>query len=285
MAKIKLLLLLLTIGLSVHAQKPAPNRGGGTKGLLTVSVVTADPGGLWDPENVLAIWIEDKSGNLVNTMMYFTYNTWDSAQAMSEWWKKIGSHWSNDMSILETYTKTNLDGITGPTQVDGISTPTKPSVPSYGYRFCYWGETLDLTTIADGTYTIKMEIANDFAAVGTGGHRIASYSFVKGPTADIQFPADVLPSFKSVVINWVPDVTGLKTVDASKTYTFFPNPALSYVFVKGEDIKALEVMTLSGRRLIKTNQKSVNVALLPSGTYLIRIYTSKGIITKKFTRH
>lgn len=285
MKRINFLVLLIAISLIVYGQKSIPNSpNSGTKGLLTVSVVTADPGGLWDPENVLAIWLEDNSGNLVNTMMYFTTNTWNSATSLSEWWKKIGSHWSNDMSVLALYTKSNLDGISGPTQVDGITTPTRPSVPAYGYRFCYWGETFDLTTVADGTYTIKMECANDFAPVGTGGHRMASYSFVKGTANILLLPPDVLPSFKSVVINWVPNVTGLKNVDISNTYTVFPNPAISYLFVKGEDIKALEVMTLSGKKLFKTNQKSVNIALLPCGTYLIHIYTSKGIIIKKFTK-
>lgn len=285
MAKIKTLLLLITLWFSVNAQKSVLNGGdAGTKGLLTVSVVTADPGGLWDPENVLAIWVQNSSGKLVNTMMYFTTNTWGSAQAMSEWWKLIGSQWSDDLVVLESYTLKGLDGISGPTQVDGISSPTRPSLPAYGYRFCYWGESVNLNAFADGIYTVKMELANDLAPVGTAGHQIASFQFEKGPSPVLLYPDDVLPSFKSIAINWVPNTTGFKSIDLTKEYTVFPNPALSFVFVKGEDIKSLEVMTLSGKRLLSSKKQYLNVAFLPSGTYLIKITTLKGIVTKKITK-
>lgn len=282
--KFILLLNLMCAGLLAQKKFSTTEPVLGTRGTLSVSVTTADPGGIWGAENVLAAWVEDSSGKLVNTMMYFTTNSWQSAEALTMWWQKIGGQWSYDSSILDTYTLRTMDGITGATQVDGISTPTRQGVLSYGYRFCYWGEYADLSLYPDGIYTVVLEIANEAAPIGMPGHRLASYQFLKGPSPFVLYPPDELPSFQYVTIHWSPKTTALPYQNQAESYDVYPNPCYVYLQVNGANIRSVEIWTLTGKNVYRTLNKNINVSFLPPGTYLVKLITPKGTIAKIITK-
>ena len=67
-----LIIALIAIGFIANAQ---------TDGTLTVTTTTSSPGSNtgYDPENVLAIWVQNSAGTLVNTMLYNTRNSNSSA--------------------------------------------------------------------------------------------------------------------------------------------------------------------------------------------------------------
>ena len=287
MNKFCLMLFCLFFSFAAKSQRldVAGSSASGTSGILSVSVTTADPGGMWDPENVLAIWVQDSSGKLMNTMMVYTSNTWDSAEAMSEWWNIIGARWSDDLSVLNEYTMKNADGITGPTQIDGLSSPSSPTLEgAYGKRYCYWGVSENLNAVPDGTYTVKMEIANGVAPVGSPGHQLASFEFEKGPNTFRLEPKDVLPSFQFITIEWMPDFTGLSSSRLAEKYSVFPNPSNSFIFVAGEDIQHIEIFTNTGVSVCESNDQHININALPSGQYIVLIKTGKTVLSKRIIK-
>ena len=67
----------------------------------------------------------------------------------------------------------------------------------------------------------------------------------------------------------------------------FPNPASDYLHIassQNEMIKRIEILTIDGK--VIENQEDyceeINVSSLAAGTYLIRLYTQKGVVTKKW---
>lgn len=295
MNKTFLLSICLLIGIllntyQVNAQAARAPLASGTSGVLNVSFTTANAGGIWDPENVLVVWVEDSAGELVSTLLCFTSNANNSAAGLSEWWSLIGSRWSDDYDLLNAYTKMSADGVTGATQVDGISSATRPPAPAYGYRSCVWGISENLNAVADGTYTVKMEIANEIVPVNTYGHCLASFDFVKGPKDDYEHYVTIpnsLPNidpFRDIFIYWNAKPNALSSTELSKSYHVFPNPASSFVFVEGFDVQELELFSTNGKSVLKSKQKHISLASLPAATYIMLIKTGKGLVSKTIVK-
>jgi len=261
-----LIIALFAIGFVANAQ---------TNGTLTVTTTTSTPGSGsgYDPENVLAIWVQNSTGALVNTMLYNTRNSNSTATDLTTWYGVIGSHWSTTAATLATYTKTNADAVTGATNT------------SYGAKTCYWGKTVNISAIADGVYTVKMEILCNKVAVGSTGHKIVAYTFTKGgASATGALSGSAQTCFSNTVVSWVPKTTGIDEIKLASLYSVYPNPTKSNIYVTGGDINGIEIFTISGKSLLKTNQQNLNMAQLPKGIYLAQIYTDKGVFVKKIEK-
>jgi hypothetical protein len=67
--------------------------------------------------------------------------------------------------------------------------------------------------------------------------------------------------------------------------SLYPNPTKGVINLKGNftAINKIEIFSLSGQLIlqIKKNLKGINIENLPSGLYLLKIETEKGIVTKK----
>ncbi|HLP05394.1 MAG TPA: DUF2271 domain-containing protein [Paludibacter sp.] len=258
--KAKLLIsFFLVCFLSMQAQ---------TNGTLTVTTTTSSPGANtgYDPKNVLAIWVQDSAGKLVNTMLYNTSNGNSSAADLTVWYGLIGS-WTNRAA------KVNVDGITGATN------------SNYGTKTCYWGKTVNISTVPDGVYTVKMEILCDNVSVGTSGHKIVAYTFTKGAaTSTGTISGTTQACFSNTSITWSPKITGLDDIMLGKLYSVYPNPTKSTIYVNGGDVNKIEIFTVSGKRLLTTNQQQLNLEQLPKGIYMAQISTSKGMFIKKVVK-
>jgi hypothetical protein len=60
------------------------------------------------------------------------------------------------------------------------------------------------------------------------------------------------------------------------------------LFVKSDHpIKKIEICTLSGTRIAvkETIGQSINLSVLPNGTYLVRMYTEKGVVVRKIIKN
>ena len=261
-----LIIALIAIGFIANAQ---------TDGTLTVTTTTSSPGSNtgYDPENVLAIWVQNSAGTLVNTMLYNTRNSNSSAADITTWYGLIGSHWSTTASTLATYTKTNADAVTGATNV------------FYGSKACYWGKKVNISSVTDGVYTVKMELLCNNVAVGSTGHKIVAYTFTKGPAASTgTLSGSAQTCFTNTVVSWVPKSTGIDEVKLASLYTVYPNPTRSTIYVNGGEVNGIEIFSVSGRRLLKTNQQQLNLVQLPKGIYMAQIYTNKGVFIKKIIK-
>lgn len=253
MKKKLLFILFATLSFTLYAQNGTiESVNASTSGTLTVSVTTK-AGSLqgYSPSNIMAIWIVDNSGVFVKTLL---------AQANTR--KSDLYKWK-----AATSTYNVVDAVTGATQ------------SSYGLRTCTWNATnVSKAVVADGNYTVWMEVTDD-AVQGP----LTSYTFAKGPTAVTLTPAN-LTNFTGISIQWVPAVTAIEQVKLENLYAVYPNPTTSSIFVNGTDIKEIEIFTITGKSLFKTNQQKINLSSLQRGTYLAHITTEKGVFVKKIVK-
>jgi len=226
-----------------------------TNGVLTVTTTTSGTGGTFEPKNIVAIWVEDNSGNFVKTMLAYaqnqmTYlNTWEASTTNAEIPFNV------------------VDAITGATQL------------SHGTRTCTWNGT-DVVgfTVPDGTYNVWMELTDKNA---TGN--FSSFTFTKGAIEDNQTPSDV-PSFSLISINWVPSGSSEVLTLDPKQYNVFPNPSTGYLEVSGEDVISVDISNIFGDVLETSDLKIINTEKLAKGVYFVNIHTDKGIVLKKLVK-
>ena len=223
-----------------------------TNGTLSVTVTTAATGmGYYEPSNIFAIWVVDNSGKFVKTLLQYGYIRTDY---LDLW---------NISSAGNT-----VDAKTGATQ------------SGHGVRTCTWnGKNAAGTEVADGTYKIRMQLTDDdFSGLN------ATFSFAKGSVVQSLTPANALPSFKNVSIQWTPTNTAIEKVSDSSQYSVYPNPTVATAYVSGLGITEIEVCSLSGKTIFKTTDPKINLSLLARGVYIARIHTSFGLFNKKIEK-
>ena len=77
------------------------------------------------------------------------------------------------------------------------------------------------------------------------------------------------------------------TESAKSNINIYPNPASDFVLIESKDdrIKQVELYTMNGmligRSIVNNTQFSYRVSDLKDGLYLLKVYTSKGVIAKK----
>jgi MYXO-CTERM domain-containing protein len=124
---------------------------------LSVTVTTTPNGGQFAPRHVVAIWIEDSGGNFVKTI-----DRWAGVRIshLVAWIAKSGQ---------------DADAVSGAT----IANHTQPLTMTWDLK------NKAGTTVPDGTYTIRMELADDNTTQPAQNHQ-GTFTFVKGPTAQTQ---------------------------------------------------------------------------------------------------
>lgn len=69
-----------------------------------------------------------------------------------------------------------------------------------------------------------------------------------------------------------------------KYYSVYPNPAISSIYVSGENVKEVQICALNGQILMTSNEQHVNISSLPKGNYLALITTKNGSVVKKIQK-
>jgi len=229
-----------------------------TNGTLSVSVATGSTGGNYAPRNILAIWVEDSSGKFVKTLLAYAdkrkthLNTWEASTTTA------GSVYNS------------VDAITGATK------------SSHDTRTCSWnGTNYSKTLVPDGDYKIRMELTDKN---GTGN--TASFSFTKGPNSQKLTPANVLPSFKTVSLNWTSTITAIDPeMTQSNTIVVYPNPGNGQFTVLGENILSLKVINLSGKVVCTSPTPTFNLSSQPKGIYFVSVTTARETVVKKIIKN
>ena len=227
-----------------------------TNGALSVSVTTSSTGGNYAPRNVVAIWVEDSSGKFVKTLLAYAntrkthLNTWEATTKVAG-------------SVFNV-----TDAISGATQ------------SSHTTRTCQWnGTDFSGKLMADGDFKVRMELTDKNA---TGN--IASFTFTKGPNAQKLTPANV-PSFSSISLNWTTSVTeNIPELTTNNTFKVYPNPGSGQYTILGENIKSIEVTSLTGKTIIKGAIPFINLKNKPKGIYLVLIKTENETVVKKIIK-
>ena len=228
-----------------------------TSGTLTVTATTsATSTPEYAPNNIVAFWIENSSGSFVKTLLAYASER-----------KQYLVNWKS---------KTTLAG-SAYNVVDAVTGATKGSHAS---RTATWnGTNRSSVQVADGTYTVKMEVTDNDGVK----QNLASISFTKGTTAQTLTPA-ATNGFSSITIKWTPVTTDLIEQTENAFYRIYPTVASETIYVTGTGIQTVEVCDLKGQLLLSSNQQSLKIAQLPSGTYLAHIITDNGNFVRKFVR-
>ncbi len=167
-SKIALLSLLLIMFYSCSTEE---DTGIKTQGTLTVSTVTSEAGGNYAPRNVVAIWVENSSGEYVKSLLVY-----------ADKYKRFLTNWVSSSSYDVS------DAVTGAT------------INTHGTRTCSWdGTDVDGNMVSDGTYRLCMELTDKN---GTGNYHY--FEFIKDTIGFTSTPADV-SSFSDISIIWTPE--------------------------------------------------------------------------------
>lgn len=248
MRKLFTTFLLLAFVFILNAQDSAPEAN--TSGTLTIKTTTVANGGGYQPSHILAIWVQDGSGVFVKTSMAYAATR---INELTSWASKSA--------------KNKVDAITGPT------------LNSHATRTATWnGTNVSKTVVADGTYTIKMELADG------GSSKVATYTIVKGTTTTNGTLVTASSCFTNVTIQWVPTNTALNDITLAKQYNVYPNPTLSTAYISGFDIEEIELVSFNGKSIFVTQNQKIDLSGYPKGIYLAKITTKAGTFMKKIEK-
>jgi hypothetical protein len=228
-----------------------------TGGTLTVTATTSQTSTpTYKPKNIVAMWIEDNSGNFVKTLL-----------ALAGERKQYLKSWLFVTSKAKLAYNT-VDAKTGATQT------------SHAARTCTWNGKNHLSVlVADGTYTLKMELTDNDGAK----QNLASFTFTKGTSIQTLTPATT-SGFSNISIEWIPLNTAIEEVEESSNYIIYPNPAGNFFNVTGDDIKRIEICNLDGKKLYSSNEKKIFLNFLPNGMYMVNIFVRNGIVMRKLIK-
>lgn len=230
-----------------------------TAGTLTVTVTTAQTAtAAYAPKNILAIWVEDNSGKFIKTLMAYANTR-----------KAYLTKWSTSTSAVGSAYNI-VDAISGATQ------------SSHSTRTCSWnGTDYSGKVVTDGSYKLCMELTDQHIA-----SNYTSFAFTKGTTNQSLTPPDVLPSFKSIAINWSTKVTQVNPeLTKSNAVIIFPNPGKGLFKVLAEDVLEIEVYGISGETIFKGNAPVFDLSGKPNGIYFVKVRTVQNTVVKKIIKN
>ncbi|MCD1117939.1 T9SS type A sorting domain-containing protein [Chryseobacterium turcicum] len=137
---------------------------------------------------------------------------------------------------------------------------------------------------------------NNFSGNATGNH---SWKLYKGKDLSSWRGQTNLSQIQLVNNDWfglsfgtripfTPNVTNitLSVSDAVKqNFKIYPNPASNFVIIETQDtIKDINIYSISGQKVINTQNKKINIQSLQSGIYFVEIKTEKSVTTHKIIK-
>ena len=86
-------------------------------------------------------------------------------------------------------------------------------------------------------------------------------------------------------VRFVRDASTATTKDYSDAITIYPNPTTSIINIE-KDFTTAKVYDISGKELLKSTSKTIDLSELPSSIYLLRLYnkSNKVLGTSKFVK-
>ena len=229
-----------------------------TAGTLSVTTTTRINSNDYGSSHIMAIWVQNSSGTFVKSVCAF------AATRVNELTSWVANSAKNKVGLVST----------------GVDVTTGATLTTHATKTYKWtGTNVSSAVVADGTYTIKLELADG------GASKVSTYTIVKGSTNTTGVLSGTAAAcFTNTSIQWVPTNTGIDEVKLAKLYSVYPNPTKSSIFVSGTDIKEIELCDLSGKRIFISNEQKVNLANLSKGTYLAKVKTEKGTFIKKIIK-
>jgi len=171
LSAIGIITLIIIIMIGCKEVNPPIDSSKKTSGTLSVTMLTSSNGGPFSPRHVLAIWVENNSGQFVKTLLVYAAER-----------KSNLTNWKSNSAENST------DAITGATQ------------NTHTTRTCSWnGKDANGNLVSNGYYKLCMELSD---TNGTGAFQ--SFIFAKDTIATSTMPTNV-QSFSNISIQWKPN--------------------------------------------------------------------------------
>ena len=75
-----------------------------------------------------------------------------------------------------------------------------------------------------------------------------------------------------------------RSADLSEAVTLYPNPVTDLLTVRAEGLQKVELMEMSGRRILSTTQPTIDMRALPAGAYFVRIVTGNNTVVRRIVK-
>ena len=183
-------------------------------------------------------------------------------------------------------------------QSQRVITGIKPNQGNYMYATEYDANTFSITAnagtdgyiIPQGTAINYPGASQPYVFAANSGYEIDQV-FING-TPDVAAKANGYYIFSnitanhSIIVTFRASSSGIEDIQ-SQNISVYPNPTKDEIFIQSElPINKIEIYSLTGSLMISANSVNgkISVFALPRGIYLLKVYTDKGLITKKIIK-
>lgn len=235
-----------------------------TQGTLTLAFTQVPHTSYTGNKNVMAVWIQTSSGTFVKTRKRNAGG--GTSDHLPVWAVNSGGNANNCMSGA----------------CNTIGATTGATLNSFGNINVSWdGTDASGNLVPDGTYKITVESCWNH---GNTAKASRSYTFTKGPNADIQTPTDDA-NFTGIALAWNPSGAGVEEVASPLEVSISPNPSSDGIFeVSFNKATSISVYNLAGEEtivvpVVNEQKKVLDLSAMPNGVYFIAV--TNGKTTKK----
>jgi len=218
-------------------------------------------------KNVLAVWVQTSTGTFVKTRIRNAGS--GTNDHLPTWAVNSGGSAGNCMAAA--------------CNVTGAAT-TGATLSSFTTKNITWdGTDVTGTVVADGTYKITIQSTWNHGGTGTATR---SFTFTKGPSSDVQAPANDA-NFTNMTLHWNPASAAGVEENELASATIYPNPSTDGLFnVEYVNATAIKVVNLVGMTIMEENldtqsgTKSIDLSSYTNGIYLVSV--SNGAKTAEY---
>ncbi|MCH9659340.1 MAG: T9SS type A sorting domain-containing protein, partial [Bacteroidetes bacterium] len=147
-----------------------------------------------------------------------------------------------------------------------------------------------ILTNLEGLNNVSTSEVNTVAIANNPTLSACSVDFVCGVIENVLVAKTILNNSAGCNgLQEIQDQCLLGTMDSSleQAVVLHPNPASNFLQVStssGIQIESVNIISLLGSQVMKTNNQTINVSALASGVYFVQVATSAGILTKKIVK-
>jgi len=237
-----------------------------TQGTLTLTFTQTPHTSYTGNKNVMAIWIQTSSGTFVKTRK-----------------RNAGGGTSDHLPIWAVNSGGNANNcMSGACNTVGATTGA--TLNSFGTVSVSWdGTDASGNLVADGTYKITVESCWNH---GNTAKASRSFTFTKGPNADIQTPTDDA-NFTGIALAWNPSGASVAEVASPLTVSISPNPSSTGTFeISFNEATSITVYNMAGAEILvvpvlNEQKKTLNLTTVPNGIYFVEVSNGKSTIKEK----
>lgn len=237
-----------------------------TQGTLTLTFTQTPHTSYTGNKNVMAIWIQTSSGTFVKTRK-----------------RNAGGGTSDHLPIWAVNSGGNANNcMSGACNTVGATTGA--TLNNFGTINVSWdGTDASGNLVADGTYKITVESCWNH---GNTAKASRSFTFTKGPNADIQTPTDDA-NFTGIALAWNPSGAGVAEVASPLLVKISPNPTSSgQVEVSFNEATSITVYNMAGAEILvvpvlNEQKKTLNLSAVPNGIYFVEVSNGNTSVKEK----